>query len=299
MDFIGLETYLALAETRNLTRAAANLCVSQSTVTHRLKKLEEELQYPLFVRRPGVRKIELTSQGEDFRYLAKRWLELYRETELLKFNSRQILSIAAMDSIALTVLPPAVKQLVATESALNVKIEIHHSPEIYELVRRQEADLGFVAFDLHDPELVAEEIFRQKFYLLKPCRCPGPRRSVHMADLDPGHEIFQSWGLDYLKWHDQHLPVSTVPRMNVDSVHSLMSYMDNEQSWCIVQTSVVKEIQKYIPVQVYDILDDPPEWVCYRIRHKFPNKKHAAGVKAFEKLLKAHLETSDILADNF
>ena len=56
MDFIDLETYLAAADTLNLTKAADNLFVSQSTVTHRLKRLEDELQYKLFIRQKGKRR---------------------------------------------------------------------------------------------------------------------------------------------------------------------------------------------------------------------------------------------------
>ena len=63
MDFIDLETYLAAADTLNLTKAADNLFVSQSTVTHRLKRLEDELQYKLFIRQKGKRNIELTIRG--------------------------------------------------------------------------------------------------------------------------------------------------------------------------------------------------------------------------------------------
>lgn len=94
--------------------------------------------------------------------------------------------------LALTVLPPVLKRLASQEDPFKFKIETHHSPEIYELVRRREADIGFVAFDLHDPELIAEEIFRQKFYLLKPCRNPGPRRSIHIAEMDPEEKFFKA-----------------------------------------------------------------------------------------------------------
>lgn len=111
MDFIELETFLAAAETLNLTKAAETLFVSQSTVTHRLKKLEEELQYKLFFRQKGKRSVILTLRGEEFMSIAKRWIALYQEMELLKHNVSKSLSIASVDSVILTALPPILREL--------------------------------------------------------------------------------------------------------------------------------------------------------------------------------------------
>lgn len=63
MNFTNLETFLVVSDTLNLTKAAENLYVSQSTVTHRIKNLEDELEYKLFIRHKGKRYIELTQKG--------------------------------------------------------------------------------------------------------------------------------------------------------------------------------------------------------------------------------------------
>ena len=60
MKQIDIETFLTLNKTGSLTKAAETLYVSQPTVSHRLKDLEEELGISLLMRGKGQRRIELT-----------------------------------------------------------------------------------------------------------------------------------------------------------------------------------------------------------------------------------------------
>ena len=61
MEIQALRYFYAVAKTENMTRAAAQLHVSQSTISRQLKALEEELGQKLFIRHSFS--IELTQQG--------------------------------------------------------------------------------------------------------------------------------------------------------------------------------------------------------------------------------------------
>jgi len=50
LDPILLQTFLAIAQTRNFTRTAERLGLRQSTVSQHIRKLEEETRRRLFVR---------------------------------------------------------------------------------------------------------------------------------------------------------------------------------------------------------------------------------------------------------
>jgi LysR family cyn operon transcriptional activator len=62
MELRHLRYFLALAERLSFTRAAAQVHVTQSTLSHQIKKLEDELGRPLF-QRAGKRVI-MTEAGE-------------------------------------------------------------------------------------------------------------------------------------------------------------------------------------------------------------------------------------------
>lgn len=59
----GLEAFLWVAELGTFGRAAAHLNISQTAVSHRLKKLEESLGLQLFSR--STRQVTLTPAGAD------------------------------------------------------------------------------------------------------------------------------------------------------------------------------------------------------------------------------------------
>jgi DNA-binding transcriptional LysR family regulator len=74
MNFNGIETFLAIVQTRNMTKAAEKLFLSQSTVSHQLKALEDEIGTVLVDRQKGYRTIELTPKGQAFVQIAERWV---------------------------------------------------------------------------------------------------------------------------------------------------------------------------------------------------------------------------------
>ena len=66
MNFSEIETFLMIVQTKNITKTSENLYLSQPTVSHRLKSLEDELNTKLVVRKKGHKTIELTPKGEEF-----------------------------------------------------------------------------------------------------------------------------------------------------------------------------------------------------------------------------------------
>lgn len=65
-----LETFVAVCETKNFTKAGEILGLTQPAVSHHIKKLEEELNAPLFLRKKG--ELVLSEEGEIALLYAKR-----------------------------------------------------------------------------------------------------------------------------------------------------------------------------------------------------------------------------------
>ena len=73
-----LRTFLAVAETRSVTRAADRVHRTQSAVSMQIKKLEAMIGAPLFLR--GSRGVSLTPKGDQLLANARRIVALVDET---------------------------------------------------------------------------------------------------------------------------------------------------------------------------------------------------------------------------
>ncbi len=78
MDFKTLQYFVAVAQERNFTRAAARLQMSQPPLSAQIKSLEEDLGTQLFIR--GKRSLTLTEAGHLFYRRAIQMLELSDKT---------------------------------------------------------------------------------------------------------------------------------------------------------------------------------------------------------------------------
>lgn len=63
MTELEIDAFLNVIKYGSITKAAEVLYISQPALSRRIKSLENELQYKLFIRQKGVRNIELTPQG--------------------------------------------------------------------------------------------------------------------------------------------------------------------------------------------------------------------------------------------
>lgn len=77
MNLATIKTFLAIAETGQLNRAAEQLNVTQSTVSTRLNNLEQEIGQTLFHRRKSG--TELTSAGFRFERYAQLMVDIWRQ----------------------------------------------------------------------------------------------------------------------------------------------------------------------------------------------------------------------------
>ena len=111
IDFLGLEAFLSIAERGSFQRAAAHLNLSQTAISHRMRKLEEDLGLKLFAR--TTREVTLTRAGIDFLPKARRALaELEQSFDDLKQQGakrRERLDIACLPVFAVNYLPPILR----------------------------------------------------------------------------------------------------------------------------------------------------------------------------------------------
>ena len=68
----------------------------------------------------------------------------------------------------------------------------------------------------------------------------------------------------------------------------------NDRQWVIAPESVVLELSRFRKIYVSELINTPPERVCYRIKHKFPKLTSEKAVTLFDEMLELYLKSREI-----
>lgn len=270
MNVLGIEAFLAITVTNSISRAAELLHLSQSTISHRLILLEQQLGAPLLLRSKGSKSISLTSRGQDFIAIAERWMYLLEDTRRYQEDGNtQYLSIAAVDSLNTYVFPPLYRLLSRHAPLINLRIRTHQSTEIYNILEKREIDVGFVLREINTKNIVIEPLFCEEMVLIRRLGTDRTENApIHPTELDPQYEFFFDWGSNYRVWHDSWWGSVKYPRFWSDTAHLIRALMDDPLNWAIVPISMANFFLETGNYGIYDILEPPPNRICYKITHR-------------------------------
>lgn len=186
IDILGLEAFLSIAERGSFQRAAAHLNLSQTAISHRLKKLEETLGVKLFAR--TTREVTLTRAGTDLLPKAQKALaDLDGSFEDLRKdgaarNAR--VNLACLPAFAVNYLPPILKRFSASRPGIEVCLFEAPSAAIAELVQAGQVEFGFSVISAQRWDLIIEPIASAPFVLACPATHPFARhKSLRWSDL--------------------------------------------------------------------------------------------------------------------
>ncbi|MBK0034491.1 LysR family transcriptional regulator [Erwinia sp. S43] len=275
-----VETFLTVAECRSVSLAAQKLYLGQSTISHRLKLLEDELDGRLFNRQRGIKNLYLTPFGESFLPVAHRWLSLWRETQLLK-NSRNytILTIGSVDIINSYTFVPLYQQHRDLKPGIRLDIRTHHSSELYGLLENKTIDIGFAYGIKRFPDVTARPIYSEEMFLV--CHVDSPYTDdISLDQLSPEKEIFIRWGSDFEIWHDRYW-ANQRPLMRVNTGSMLKHYLNKPGYWSIAPMTCIKLLQETQNLKWFRLKTPPPLFVCYQLTHRYPKPDSVEVINAF------------------
>ncbi len=186
IDFLGLEAFVSIAERGSFQRAATHLNLSQTAISHRMRKLEEELGVKLFAR--TTREVALTRAGIDFLPKAQKAIvELEQSFDDLKQQGakrRERLDIACLPVFAVNYLPPILRKFQRSQPHVQVRVFETPSAAIAELVQSGEAEFGFSVVKTGRWDLDVETLFTSSFSLACPARhVLAKKRSLSWSEL--------------------------------------------------------------------------------------------------------------------
>jgi DNA-binding transcriptional LysR family regulator len=167
MDLFQLETFLAVAEERSFSRAAARLHRTQPAVSQAIAKLEAELGEVLLER--SSRDGTLTDAGEVLREYAQKLLNLRGEatgalTELRALH-RGRLNLAANEYTCLYLLP-LLDEYRRQNPQVKVAVQRALASRIPDEVLMHSVEIGVLSFRPDDPQVQSVVVFRDELNLV-------------------------------------------------------------------------------------------------------------------------------------
>ena len=179
-----LEAVRTVARLGSFRAAAAQLNLSQPTISMRVRELERHLGTELFDR-SGYR-ARPTEAGRELIVYAERILGLTEEMEQRAGRPRQItgpIRLGTADSFALTCLAPLLAQLEQDFPALRVDLTIDFSANLGQRLQRGELDVAFLTGPVEGPSLHLEPLVRLPLAWVASPRLALPARLLRPADL--------------------------------------------------------------------------------------------------------------------
>jgi DNA-binding transcriptional LysR family regulator len=163
LELVQLETFLAVAEERSFSRAAARLHRTQPAVSQAIAKLEQELGEVLFERtsRDGT----LTDAGEVLREYAQKLLNLRAESMDALAELRELhrgrLNLAANEYTCLYLLP-LLDEFRRKNPGIKLAVQRSLASRISDEVLMHSVEIGVLSFRPDDPQLQSIVVYRDE-----------------------------------------------------------------------------------------------------------------------------------------
>lgn len=181
IDFLGMQAFLAIAEHGSFQQAALHLNLSQTAISHRIRKLEDSLGVTLVAR--TTRDVTLTDAGQALLpriRSAMRELALSYETvRQHRGTAPQWLTFACLPTLATQRISPVLRYFSSVYSNLAIRVFDSSINEIAELVESGVAAFGVSVTVPARPTLAIEPFTEEPFVLA----CPAGHRLARLPSV--------------------------------------------------------------------------------------------------------------------
>jgi DNA-binding transcriptional LysR family regulator len=186
IDFLGIQAFLAVVESGSFAMAAARLHLSQTAVSHRMRKLEESLGVTLVVR--TSRGIALTEAGNALlpraRSAVKQLETSFDEVRRHGEDVTRWVAFGCIPTVSVSILVPLLRRAAERFPQVQVRLFDSSPVEIAELVQAGTVAFGLTIAQGIPEKLAVQPVAREPFVLACPSgHALARRRSVAWSEL--------------------------------------------------------------------------------------------------------------------
>lgn len=186
MELRHLRYFLAVADTRSFTRAAERLHVTQPTLSHQIKQLEQMIGTVLLDR--STKEVELTAAGRLFKPYCERVLKELEASVLaiseLEGLMRGALRMAVFHSFSHSMLPQIMSEFALRYPGVRVTTQLIARADMERALVDAELDMAVAYAAGDNDQIEAEPLFEEELVLVVGSKCPqAGRKSMPMREL--------------------------------------------------------------------------------------------------------------------
>lgn len=276
-----IKAFLAVVRYGSISTAADRLYVTQPALSRRLRNMEAELGYVLFLRDRGMRSVTLTEEGQAFLPIAGKLFRAWQEAAAIPSRKQKpVLRLASIGSVSTYLLPPVLRKILE-QGDYSLSFQNLHSVEAYAAIEDGAADLALISDYRYARTVRTMPLWREPFVLLGG---PEGMGAVSPESLNPANEIRLPWNPEFDTWHNQWFDAAVQPRVRLDQM-SLMESFLVEDSWAVVPLTVAHGLRNQIPLMRPLSAAPADRTVYYLTRENWQSD----AAKSFLSLLVEHL----------
>ena len=214
MDINLIHTFLEVVETGNFIRTAERLNITQSTVSMRVKALEDELGRTLFNR--GKSGAALTPAGQQFRRHAELMLRLWQQARHevgLPQRFRAALVVGGQFSLWDRLLLRFLPWMRIQAPDVMLQAEVGQSPDLMTHVAEGLIDIGVMYHAQSRHGLLIEKLLEERLILVTTDQAAAAAGLINGQP--PASYVFVDWGPDFKREHGEAFPDLETPAVAV------------------------------------------------------------------------------------
>lgn len=285
MDFEHWETFITLADCKSFTRTAELMNVSQTTVTNRIKQLENQIGKILFVR--DTRSVQLSEAGSVLYPFARKGIETLKQGEFLAksfVDFDEKIEVGGLISLWHYYLYPFIQEF--RETYPNYLLRLHTGPtkRVFQLLFDGIVDVCIVPSRPQHPDMESLTLFEESFVLVgSPAMADVKEMTAN--ELQQQSFIHIPWETPFIEWFHNEIGSTLLPIIEVDDTTLFTRILLDHNMIGFLPESVAKPyIEKneliIIPFKSsYPI----PKRTIHCIHHK--KNSNSRAVQAFKNLL--------------
>ncbi len=155
MEIYQLRSFIAVAETGNLTKAARKIHISQSALSSQIKSLEAELNIDLFIR--SARGMALTDQGiqtlKDAQGVIAAVEKLIQKADNRQRNKKMTLNIGLNTDPGFLNITGISKKIFQSIPSITINYIGSKTIEMLDMLRNKKIDIGFLFGDVSEKDI--------------------------------------------------------------------------------------------------------------------------------------------------